>query len=165
MGRGTWETTAVWWNHAMLWRAKPTLLFRTVPCNSTVNELRSGESIRFKTHDLFFVLDRSRSGFHSTVQLDTLLQEDVHPFPNTVAHTYKIHVQHASGRLCNEEPITITAVVCDFSRKSKETTRNYSRPIRRHGAIVGGAASTLYYEYQGYMDTAKRLSNEDAVCK
>ena len=55
MRRGTWDVgdTAVWWNRAILWRAKPTLLFRTVPCNSTVNELRSGESIRFKTHVLF----------------------------------------------------------------------------------------------------------------
>ena len=36
-----------------LGRAKAKLLFRNVPCNSTVNELRSGESIRFKTHVLF----------------------------------------------------------------------------------------------------------------
>ena len=36
-----------------LGRAKAKLLFRNLPCNSTVNELRSGESIRFKTHVLF----------------------------------------------------------------------------------------------------------------
>ena len=105
-----------------------------------------------------FVLDRSRSGFHSTVQLDTLLQQEFHPFPNTVAHTYKIHVQRASDRLCNEEPITTI----------KQLKRSCAFPYPQRAKpkeIETNGASLLNADKTAYMDTPNWLFNEDAVCK
>ena len=122
-------------------RDRATLLFRTVPCNSTVNELRSGESIR----------------------------------SNTVAHTYKIHVQRAPGRLCNEEPITTTKQLkrsCAFLHPQRAKPKE----IETKGASLLNADTTACDRgwHQPFTMSTKDMwtrqrgcptRSQDAVCK
>ena len=140
MCRGSWETTAVWWIRAILWRKGQAAVSNcTLQFDSQRAPFRGIHSVQDACP--LFVLDRSRSGFHSTVQSDTLLQEEV-CVRNLPPHRacFHHHVRTDRSRsVASERYQNMTVPLCDGPAWTG------ANPQTEHNSLFGRACPWLVW--------------------